>query len=190
MKRIPLTIPIILFCLFTVSCQSVFIAEETTDRLFRYDSQSVFVLDKAAALQKRLPKPLIFVWCGNDYYYMKYKAIWENFANQRHDDLTVDGLLYLYKTSSNEKFRMKILKVLSYQKKERLILLWQEILNQDEIINELTAWNAVFGLATIDSQKSYQILQSLNTDPETPAVILAQINKLIREKMVGNPIDR
>lgn len=191
MKWIFVAISILLLSLFSVSCKSVFIAEkETADQLFRYDDQSVFVLDKAAALQKRLPKPLNFVWCGSDYNFRQYRTRWEKFTNQQHDDLTVDGLLYLYKTSSDEKYRRKVLEVLSHQKKERLILLWQEILDQDDKINETDAWNAVFGLATINTHKSNQILFSLHAAPETPAVILTQINSLFGERRVGHRKDR
>ena len=102
--------------------------------------------------------------------------------NKQHDDLTVDALLYLYKTSSDEKIRRHSLKALSHQKKERLILLWQEILEHPENINEAYTWSAIFGLATINVPQSHQILIALYLDPETLPEISTKIYNLFRER--------
>ncbi len=183
MKRIIVTFSILFLSLFSVNCRSIFIAEkETENQLYRYSSQSVYVVDKAAAIRKRFIKPIPpYLPCpvGN----IPFKR-WNEFIKKPHDDLTVDALLYLYKTNSDEKIRRRSLQALSHQKKERLILLWQEILEHPENINEVYTWSAISGLATINVSQSNQILISLYLDPETPPEISTKIYNLFREKGV------
>ena len=169
--------------LFSVNCRSVYLEEKEAERqLYKYNSTSVFVVEKAAGIQKRIPPPS-FNRCGSGPLSFQEKR-WNEFVNKQHDDLTVDALLYLYKTSSDEKIRRRALQALSHQKKERLILLWQEILEHPENINEVYTWSAISGLATINVSQSNQILISLYLDPETPPEISTKIYNLFREKGV------
>ena len=51
--------------LFSVNCRSVYLEEKEAERqLYKYNSTSVFVVEKVAGIQKRIP-PSSFNWCGS-----------------------------------------------------------------------------------------------------------------------------
>lgn len=181
MKRIAVLPSILILSFITINCSSVYITETVPKApLYKYNRQSVYVKEKAAAIQKRYINPIpSFLPCatGNRAYIR-----WKEFVNKQHDDLTVDALLHLYYTNSDEKVQSSALHALSTQRKKRLIVLWKEVLGNQENTNRADAWNAVYGLSAIDIPQSNQILLSLRFNKETPSEILAPIYQLIREK--------
>ncbi len=94
------TFPLIILIFVSINCQSVFIAETVPkDTLYKYNKQSEFIKEKAAALRRLFiyPPPYIHDRVGNQRY-----ERWNEFVNKQHDDLTIDSLLYLYHTSSKK----------------------------------------------------------------------------------------
>ena len=180
MKRITVLSSILILGFITINCSSVYIAETNPkDALYKYNKESIYVEDKAAAIQKRYINPIpLFLRCGMNPAYIR----WKEFVKKQHDDLTVDALLHLYHTNSDENVQSSALHALSTQRKKRLIILWEEVLRNHENINEADAWSAVYGLSAIDVPQSNQILLSLRFNKETPSEILAPIYQLIREK--------
>ena len=180
MKRLAVLHSILILSFITINCSSVYITEtDPKDPLYKYSKESIYVKDKAAAIQKRYINPIpSFLRCGTNPAYIR----WKEFVKKQHDDLTVDALLHLYYTNSDEKVQSRALHALSTQRKKRLIVLWKEVLGNQENINRADAWNAVYGLSAIDVPQSNQILLSLRFNKETPSEILAPIYQLIREK--------
>ncbi|RKU28215.1 hypothetical protein C6497_09520 [Candidatus Poribacteria bacterium] len=67
--------------------------------------------------------------------------------------MTIDGLLYLYKMSSDDILRSQVLKILSHQNKERLGLLWREILRHPSTSSTADKNTAIFGLESIEMSR-------------------------------------
>ena len=162
------------------NCSTFYISEKgQEDPLYKYNKQSVYVKEKAEVIQRRYmyyPPPYRHDRVGDQ----NYKR-WMEFVNDQHDDLTIDALLYLYHTSSNEIIQRNALHALSLQKKERLIPLWKEILKTPGELSYGFRWSAISGLERIQTQQSRQILVALFSDPMTSPEILINICRLYKE---------
>ena len=177
------TFPLIILIFVSINCQSVFIAETVPkDTLYKYNKQSEFIKEKAAALRRLFiyPPPYIHDRVGNQRY-----ERWNEFVNKQHDDLTIDSLLYLYHTSSKEIVQRHSLQALSHQKKTRLIPLWKEILETPGDLSYGFRWFAISGLESIQTQQSNHVLVSIFSNPMTSPEILLDICKMYEKKGVS-----
>ncbi len=177
------TFPLIILIFVSINCQSAFIAETVPkDTLYKYNKQSEFIKEKAAALRRLFiyPSPS-FCKTSNIQEYER----WNEFVNKQHDDFTIDSLLYLYHTSSKEIVQRHSLEALSHQKKTRLMPLWMEILETPGDLSYGFRWFAISGLESIQTQQSNHIVESIFSNPTTPPEILLDICKMYKEKGVS-----
>ncbi len=100
---------------------------------------------------------------------------WFTFSYQRHDDLTLDALLNLYKTASDENVRHRAIDSLRRQNNPRLIPFWQDILDNRDKVDKQYVLIAISGLGAIHVPQSNRILLALLSDPEASPELLVQM---------------
>ena len=100
---------------------------------------------------------------------------WFTFSHQLHKERTLDALLNLSKTTSDETVRGWAIDSLSHQNNPRLIPFWQEILDNRDTGDKRSVHAAISGLGNIHAPQSNNILLALLSDPETPPDLLAHI---------------
>ena len=100
---------------------------------------------------------------------------WFTFSYQQHKEQTLDALLNLYKTASDENVRGWAIDSLSHQNNPRLIPFWQEILDNRDTSDKRSVYAAISGLGNIHAPESNNIRLALLSDPETPPDLLAHI---------------
>lgn len=170
----------IILIIVSINCRSLYIAETLQqDPLYKYNKHSVYVKEKASAIQRRYmyyPPPYRHDRVGDQ----DYKR-WIEFVKKQQDDVTIDALLYLYHTSSKERVQRNALHALSHQKKTRLIPLWKEILETPNELSYGFHWFAISGLENIQTQQSRQILVSLFSNAMTSPEILLNICRMYKE---------
>ena len=100
---------------------------------------------------------------------------WFTFSYQQHKERTLDALLNLSKTASDENVRGWAIDSLSHQNNPRLIPFWQEILDNRDTGDKRSVHAAISGLGNIHAPQSNNILLALLSDPETPPDLLTHI---------------
>lgn len=100
---------------------------------------------------------------------------WFIFSYQQHDELTLDALLNLSKTASDENVRGWAFNSLSHQKNPRLIPFWQDILDNRDKGDKRTVHAAISGLGAIHAPQSNSILLALLSEPDTSPELLSHI---------------
>ena len=188
MKILVVIATILLVTVFFSGCGSALIAKkeagESQIRVPDPVNNSIFIAARASSILRRIPEPVSCIVGSQRHMW------WEEFTRQQHDDLTIDALLHLYCEASDQKVRtsdesvrMQVIKALSRQKNARLLPLWQQLLVHRDKVDLLVAWNALFGLATINTPQSNSVILSLLSDPGTPPDILSSICYLFAEEI-------
>ena len=157
MKTILIITGILLGAVFTTSCRADVVAENEAEIL------------------ELMEPPLSYMRTGR-LVPPSLNGPWFRFTYQQHDDLTLNVLLNLAKTSSDENVRKLAINGLAKQKNPRLIPFWQDLLaNRD---NVGAPWpdhvylNAVPGLLRINTPESTRFLRNLLSSPDTTAELL------------------
>ena len=102
---------------------------------------------------------------------------WYGFQSRQHDDLTLDALVNLAKTTQEDKVRDLAVASLTYQKNARLIPYWRDfIVNLENVgVRSYKHVQAVKGLLRINSPQSTQLLMRMLSGPDTPEDTIALI---------------
>ena len=102
---------------------------------------------------------------------------WYSFQRRQHDDLTLDALVDLAKTTREDKVRDLAIASLAYQKNARLIPYWRDfIVTLENVgVKSYKHVQAVEGLLRINSPQSTELLMRMLSGPNTPDNTIALI---------------